>query len=80
MDKRTTFITGNQHKADYLAKMLGIALEHQKVELDEIQSVDLDVIVAHKVKQAYEQIGRPVLVDDVGLARFDAGGEKANPE
>lgn len=68
MHNLPVFITGNQHKADYLAKILGIELEHQKVELDEIQSVSLETIVTHKVKQAYEQIRRPVLVDDVGLA------------
>lgn len=67
MHKLPVFITGNQHKADYLAKMLGIELEYQKVELDEIQSTSLDVIVTHKVMQAYEQIRRPVLVEDVGL-------------
>lgn len=67
MDKMPIFITGNQNKADYLAKMLGIELEHRKVELDEIQSVDLDEIVIHKVKQAYEHLQYPVLVEDVGL-------------
>ena len=62
------FITGNQSKADYLAQLLGVKLEHQKIELDEIQSVSLDDIVIHKVKQAYEIIKRPVLVEDVGLS------------
>ena len=66
-----TFITGNQHKADYLAKMLDMSLDHKKVSLDEIQSVDLDEIVTHKVKQAYQILGAPVLVEDVGL-RFTA--------
>ncbi len=67
MDKLPIFITGNQDKADYLANMLGVELEHQKIELDEIQSTDLDAIVTHKVKQAYEEIQHPVLVEDVGL-------------
>jgi non-canonical purine NTP pyrophosphatase (RdgB/HAM1 family) len=62
------FITGNQHKADYLAKMLGIPLDHHKVDLDEIQSVNLEEIVIHKAKQAYETIRRPVLVEDVALS------------
>lgn len=61
------FITGNQHKADYLAKLLGIELQHQKVDLDEIQSVDLEKIVEHKARQAYGIIKRPVLVEDVAL-------------
>jgi len=64
---RPVFITGNQNKADYLAKTLGIELEHQKIDLDEIQSVDSLEIVEHKVRQAYEIIQKPVLVEDVSL-------------
>lgn len=65
--KQVTFITGNQHKADYLEKLLGLPIQHQKVDLDEIQSTDLDEIVTHKVKQAYEILQKPVLVEDVSL-------------
>jgi inosine triphosphate pyrophosphatase len=61
------FITGNQNKADYLAKTLGIELEHQKIDLDEIQSVNPLAIVEHKVRQAYNIIQKPVLVEDVSL-------------
>jgi inosine/xanthosine triphosphate pyrophosphatase family protein len=59
------FITGNQKKADYLAKYLGLSIEHEKIDLDEIQSLDLREIVEHKVKQAYAKVGKPVLVEDV---------------
>lgn len=62
-----TFITGNQNKADYLAKFLDVPLRHKKINLDELQSLDLREIVDHKVKQAYEAIGAPVLVEDVSL-------------
>ncbi|MDN5274848.1 MAG: Ham1 family protein [Candidatus Saccharibacteria bacterium] len=72
------FITGNQHKADYLAKLLGIKLEHRKIDLDEIQSIDLDEIVTHKVKQAYAIAGCPVLVEDVSLS-FTALGNLPGP-
>ena len=72
--KLPIFITGNQSKADYLSKMLGIDLEHRKVELDEIQSTNLETIVEHKVKQAYELIGVPVLVEDVSLGFNALGG------
>lgn len=65
--KDVTFITGNQDKADYLARLLGFAIKHQKVDLDEIQSLDLHEIVEYKVKQAYEIMQRPVLVEDVSL-------------
>ena len=66
-----TFITGNQNKADYLAKMLGVELKHKKLELDEIQSTDLNEIVEHKVRQAFELVKGPVLVEDVSL-KFNA--------
>lgn len=74
MTRLPIFITGNQDKADYLAKMLGIPLEHRKIELDEIQSVSLDDIVTHKAKQAYAIAQQPVLVEDVGLSFMALGG------
>ncbi len=61
------FITGNQNKADYLARYLGLPVKHQKVDLDEIQSLELRAIVEHKVLQAYEIVKAPVLVEDVSL-------------
>jgi non-canonical purine NTP pyrophosphatase (RdgB/HAM1 family) len=73
-----TFITGNQNKADHLAKYLGHPIEHVKLDLDEIQSLDLGEIVEHKVKQAYAQIKKPVLVEDVSL-EFAALGRLPGP-
>ena len=68
---KPVFITGNADKAAYLAQHLGITLDHQKVDLDEIQSTSLEEIVEHKVRQAYDLVGKPVLVEDVALG-FDA--------
>lgn len=74
-----TFITGNQHKADRLAAYLGIpAIRHEKLELDELQSMDLRKIVEHKARQAHERTGKPVLVEDVAL-EFDALGGLPGP-
>lgn len=67
MTKTVTFITGNQNKADYLAKLLGMPIEHHKLELDEIQASSLKKVVEHKVREAYSHVGGPVLVDDVSL-------------
>jgi inosine triphosphate pyrophosphatase len=75
---KITFITGNQGKADYLAKYLGFPIDHHKLDLDEIQSLDLKQIVEYKVKQAYEQVRRPVLVEDVAL-EFCALGRLPGP-
>ena len=65
--KQVTFITGNQSKADYLQRLLGVVVEHRKIDLDEIQSLNLKEIVERKVKQAYEVTQSPVIVEDVSL-------------
>lgn len=76
--RSVTFITGNQNKADYLAKYLGHPVDHVKLDLDELQSLDLREIVEHKVRQAYEQVHMPVLVEDVSL-EFKALGRLPGP-
>ena len=73
-----TFITGNQSKADYFSKLMGLDVAHRKIELDEIQSLDLEEIVAHKVRQAYEIVQAPVIVEDVSL-EFTALGKLPGP-
>ena len=75
---RITFITGNQSKADFLAKYLNHPIEHQKIDLDEIQSLELDKIVEHKAGQAYSIMNSPVLVEDVSL-RIKALGKLPGP-
>lgn len=72
--KDTVFITGNAKKAALLAKWLEVTLEHQKLELDELQSLSLHEIVEHKARQAYGKIKKPVLVEDVGLTFHALGG------
>jgi non-canonical purine NTP pyrophosphatase (RdgB/HAM1 family) len=66
--KHPIFITGNQNEVDYLSRTLGIELEHQKIDLDEIQSVDPGVVAEHKVRQAYDIIKKPVLIEDTSLS------------
>ncbi len=73
-----TFVTGNQDKADYLSKYLGYQVDHIKLDLDEIQSTDLNEIVKHKVRQAYAKIKKPVIVEDVSL-EFEALGGLPGP-
>lgn len=64
------FATGNKGKAEEAQEILGIKVEIADVEMDEIQSMDLNKIVEHKVKQAYSQVKSPVFVDDVSI-EFD---------
>jgi inosine triphosphate pyrophosphatase len=73
-----TFITGNQNKADIFAKYMGADIEHQKIELDEIQSLSLREVTEHKLKQAYSILKSPVLVEDTGCS-YDAFGNFPGP-
>lgn len=68
------FITGNQNKADYVARYLGHPIKHEKVDLDELQSLDLHEIVRHKVRQAYRIVKKPVMVEDAALEFKALGG------
>lgn len=62
-----TFITGNPHKAMQYEKLLGIAVTHTKVGLEEIQSTDFEEVARHKIEAAYKIVQGPVIIDDFGF-------------
>jgi non-canonical purine NTP pyrophosphatase (RdgB/HAM1 family) len=64
---KLTFITGNAGKAKYLSGYFNLPVEHIKLDLHEIQSVDLKEVVEDKARRAYEIVKSPVLVEDVSL-------------
>ena len=60
-----TLITGNMGKlAEFQALLPSVELHSAKAELTEIQALDIAVVARAKAKEAFEIIGRPVLVDD----------------
>lgn len=65
--KEVTFVTGNEHKLSQVEQFLGFPVQHRAVDLDELQSTKLEIIVEHKARQAYEAVGTPVLVEDAEL-------------
>jgi non-canonical purine NTP pyrophosphatase (RdgB/HAM1 family) len=65
--KELTFITGNTDKANYLADYFHIPVEHKKLDLPEIQSLSLLEVVEDKARRAFEEVGKPVLVEDVSV-------------
>lgn len=69
--KNLTFITGNQAKADELSLHLGYNLNHQKLDLPEIQSLSLEEVTTEKANAAYTKLHSPVLVEDTSL-EFEA--------
>ncbi len=68
-----TFITGNASKAKHLSTYLGIDIAHKKMELDEIQSLNLKDVVTDKATRAYAIAQSPVLVEDVSLSFYSLG-------
>lgn len=53
-------------------------VEHIDLDLTEIQSLDTDKIIEHKVKEAYTIMKKPVLIEDVSLT-FTALGKLPGP-
>ena len=69
--KSLTFITGNAKKAEQLSRYLHFPVEHTKLDVHEIQSLDLEEVAAEKAKAAFAILGTPVLVEDTALT-FEA--------
>lgn len=74
MARLPIYITGNEDKARFLEKLLGVEIDYKKLDLDEIQSPDPKVVIEHKVRQAYEILRRPVLVEDTAMGLDSLGG------
>jgi len=72
------FITGNAAKAEQVGRHLNHPLTHQKLDLEEIQSLNLEEIIEHKTKEAFKKIHSPVLVEDTSLI-FNALGRLPGP-
>lgn len=60
-----TFVTANPHKLKEAQAILPFPLTSLSLDLEEIQSLEVEKIVAHKLKEAYAQVKGPVMVDDV---------------
>jgi non-canonical purine NTP pyrophosphatase (RdgB/HAM1 family) len=71
--KTLTFITGNANKADQLGRYLQFPVAHTSLDIEEIQSLDLEQVATEKEKAAYQILGTPVLVEDTAL-RIEALG------
>jgi non-canonical purine NTP pyrophosphatase (RdgB/HAM1 family) len=67
------YVTGNAGKAKYFSKIIGLDIKHHDADVDEIQSLDLKEIAIYKAKQAYAQLGSPVIVEDTSLTLKSMG-------
>lgn len=69
--KKILFVTGNQEKVKEAEAILGVPIQIIKLELDEVQSMDLGYVARKKVEAAFAALQKPVMVDDVGV-KIDA--------
>ncbi len=65
--KKLLLATGNKGKLEEVQEILKIPLEIADIELEEIQSMDLEYVVRKKAEEAFRIIKKPVVVDDVGV-------------
>jgi non-canonical purine NTP pyrophosphatase (RdgB/HAM1 family) len=67
-------VTGNEGKLREFRSILGDSLESRAIDLDELQSLDPEVIIKHKLQQAFEIIKSTVIVEDTSLCIDALGG------
>jgi non-canonical purine NTP pyrophosphatase (RdgB/HAM1 family) len=61
------FVTSNLGKLREAEAVLGCTLRHRALDIDELQSLDLETVVRHKARSAHARIGEPVMVEDTSL-------------
>lgn len=76
--KSLTFVTGNPAKAEQLDRHLDFPVTHKKLDVHEIQSLDVEEVALHKAKEAYAILQSLVLVEDTSLT-FNTLGSLPGP-
>lgn len=61
------FVTSNQNKVKEAENILKLKINKTDIDIKEIQAIEIEEIVKDKANKAYNLIGKPVLVEDVGL-------------
>lgn len=67
MNKKLLIATGNKEKVKEVEDILEIPLEFVDIDIDEVQSMDLEYVANKKANEAFKILKRPVMVDDVGV-------------
>jgi XTP/dITP diphosphohydrolase len=66
--RHLTFVTQSQNKVAEASRILGVTVRQHSLDLPELQSVEVDDVIAYKVEAAYRALGGvPVFVEDTGL-------------
>lgn len=67
-------VTSNENKWREAQAILGHPLERLALELPEIQAATTAEVALEKAKAAFEQVKRPVIVEDAGVELVSLGG------
>ncbi len=62
-----TLVTGNKFKAEETKRIIKVPLVIKDLDLDEIQEIDVEKVALHKLRQAYEIVQSPVIIDDISF-------------
>jgi inosine triphosphate pyrophosphatase len=74
--KTFTLVTGNAGKLAEWQRLtpLDFTLVAEDVDLDEIQTLDMDELIRDKARRAFEVIGTPIIVEDIAAGLDRLGG------
>lgn len=72
------FVTSSAGKLEEARAILPLPLQGVALELEELQTFDLEALVRHKAAQAFRRLGAPLLVEDTSLG-FPAWGGLPGP-
>ena len=72
------FVTSSAGKLEEAQAILPLPLQGVALELEELQTFDLEALVRHKAAQAFRRLGAPLLVEDTSLG-FRAWGGLPGP-
>ena len=71
-----TLVTGNQGKLAEWQRLVppSLRLEAVAIDLDEIQTLDMEQLITDKARRAYQVVGKPVIVEDIAAGLDRLGG------
>lgn len=61
------FVTTNTNKFREAGKILGLEIKQYRIDIPEIQSLNVKKVVEDKARKAYEKLRKPVIVEDTAL-------------
>lgn len=65
--KQILFITGNNKKVEEVKAITGLDVVAKKMEIDEVQSLNVEEVAKAKALSAFQATKSPAMVDDTGM-------------